>query len=305
MISHFDGRELVLRALWSYSVARCRLTGLRPEFISYRKINSEYLVQIVIRPSRGSEPITYSGIGKSRVGFNKAFSELLEALSAQKLGIKWEIGRSGYACAPTLAEAHSRAYSELIERDSFLMHFICPDLTSIPLKPVVIESENVLSTALQSSYKSIFVCLSVIKKGNHWMVGLGTGDSCVNAASKARSEVIMISKSFHASGDPAKDKAYGLSEHYRASSEPEVQRRLAIILNGGEIVKNFFETKQDRSQIAEFERYASNRIVVRCIHKDLIPLTFGDNWRSQEAEILKLMSKRSLHSLPFILHPML
>ncbi len=139
MISFFE----TLRARFHFW-RRLNNLGLQlpPHDISFLKFNGSttpvYCAQIVVLSPNDNEPVTFTGLGTTDfcLAVDKAISEFLEATLFWRHHLSWMRGRSGFATGRNLEEATELSFRELVERDSFLMHFLCPDLKSTTLNTI-------------------------------------------------------------------------------------------------------------------------------------------------------------------------
>ena len=308
MISFFEPTQLYLKALWTYWSAVCGISDVQPAYISYqtlRSTQSSVLVQIGLLAKDTKEVIIFSGVGSLRIAFNKAFSEVLEAQLAQEMNVPSDEGRSGFACARSLAEAQINAYSELIERDAFVQHFIIPTLASQRLPIVTIENEVIEAAELQSPDPHIKVVMAAIRRGDSRVLGLGNAATVQDALTRAVNESLMLAISFTPSISANQPRKALFSRHYEASASPEISARLDQILAGkGRELSKFCTSIQD-SHIKAQRQFCKSRIAIKVEHDSLLPLTFGNRWIESQSRLKEIVTSRGLDPQEIPLHPIL
>lgn len=264
-----------------------------------------------LSPDTG-ELVTFSGMDDQRrcISIEKAISEFLEAKLFWHLRFDWRRGRSGFATAPTLQEAVNTAYKELIERDSFLMHLLCPTLKSAKL-PNITYPISVRASALQSVDPNIKVVLAAHRPDSQspWTLGLGASSTLELAARKALFEVLMVDSSRLNPNMANTKRAPRLEcymEHWIASTHTSVSSRIENILEGGGHKTTQFRVKPDELKLVSSSLLDKEPRATVCVeHPELIPLTFGELWELSKTRVNSLLIDRTLEPDTWVKHPLL
>lgn len=264
---------------------------------------------------KGKYHAVFTGMDKSPLdAVNKAFSEFCEGYLVRKklnLGIEH---RSGIACHITKLNSEKKAKQELFERDSFIMHFLHPQLKTKIVNKVEDPYRIVTTVELQTINTQYSVFLSTIYSKNTklYYIGLGSCDSKkLNnlAISQSLYEATMVYINWNhlkmKSNPEGSENFYSkLESHLINTRSNSTKNSLNIILNGGsdELIKKnslLFEFK-----IIEQEK-RFNRIVTIGAIPNLLPLEFGEKWLNNKDQYNELMNKRGLTVTNWTLHPLL
>jgi hypothetical protein len=306
---------LVLKLKFALEFARCRISSREAKiyycsFPDLKHSETHYVSLTAPRPSSG-ERIRFCGVDESSQwkAATKAFSEYLEAYTIWNLNIHEEESRSGWACHLNRAMAERSAYFELVERDALIMHLFSPDLQTIPLQHDA--DPEIKLVRLQSSDAGINVYLAglYLEGVNRWILGAAADDR--NSSStplKAIREVLMMKKDWHSLNTSISDldeKRTAIEAHWEASGDPIVQLRLRKIFDGSGRAICSYQINRDNVRVRHVKTYSSNYTVVNLEHSDLAKLSFGRTWNESREEIFRILKKRNIKLVEWIVHPML
>lgn len=257
-----------------------------------------YLNQIVVLHSNG-EKRTYSGVDKNKsLSQEKCLSELLEGLYKNDVSLEINKHRSGTAVHINKNLAYKNAYHELIERDSYLMHFFCPILKTFPV--ISEEKGNFILkvTKLQSVDPTIEVYLSFLKNKTtgYFFLGLSTDE-----IDKAILESIMLERNFI---EPKlkKEKNF-FDSHLLQTKDFKVVEIINTIMDGGESLMAPALKNPDVKTLNQ-KKY-KNRFLIELTSSKFLPIEFGEKYLSNEACYNELLERRGLKMREFLLHPLL
>jgi hypothetical protein len=236
----------------------------------------------------------------------KAFSELCEIfeLSDREYGLGQT--RNGFATHQNEASAREYAYRELIERDSLITHFLCPQVRATPLSCPDYASLPAKLARLWSADPTIQVVLSGLRDGpdGPWFLGAGAAESLEAATEKAYLECVSsycgyrhADEAMHLVGQRKLD----VLRHVWASKDEPMTSNLRSIFSGkGELSPDFTTSVAQ----ANFRSFGSRGgfVVVSASHDCLCPLTFGKVWDESEQSIIDTLQRRGLEPV-WLLHP--
>ena len=309
-IRYLIAKELVLCGI--------QASELRASFQTWNSAIGTKIKQVSISfPSPdANERVRFTGMSSdSLIAAKKAVSEYLEALAYYETRRPVAESRSGWASAESFSLAVQRAYQELIERDAFIMHFLCPELATRKICGSW-DRQGILVTELQTVDPKIRVCLAGKKKGGHWILGLGASDTIKTATEKAVLETEMLARDWSPL-DPAREnqgddltRADLLDRHWKAAASSDVNERLQRIFQSDGHEINRYQLNPESSEIAHEKKFSSRhfpvkRVTVKLTHPEVLPLKFGQLWMNSEQNILTKLQKRGLKPRSFVLHPLL
>lgn len=296
----------------SKQFAACGLrASIKTDYSSFLIANQlTHQVNIFAHTPDTNEIVRFTGLSTEapEIASRKAFSEFLEAIAFYDSDTHFELSRSGWATGSNHEEAALRAYIELIERDSFLSHFLCPQLKSMPEACPELPLELV---KLQSIDESITVFMAACKVDGYYFIGLGASNNESIAKEKSILESFMLQKDWQAYPDdyvPVSGREKMLWQHWKAGHNSDVLERIKFILIGGGEGRMHSENSIIDKCIVRFQKlHSRNHHTVSLYHPSLLKLAFGESWRSYQSEAFSLMIKRGLDIAAgaWPLHPLL
>lgn len=244
-----------------------------------------------------NELLRFTGFSSDsvRLAAIKSFSEYLEAISLYNFKNQYEKSRSGCATGYSFDIALKNAYLELIERDSFISHFLCPELNS---QPIINKFYNSIELVrLQSSDNTIVVVMATLKNENYYYIGLGASENEKIAIEKSVLEVMMLKKDWQPyplGYIPRTERANMFFKHWQAGHTLEVINRINKILNGKGKLQLPSNSNINKSKILFHNIYSPKHHTVYITHPELLILTFGEIWQNYKISAQSIMSKRGL-----------
>ncbi len=296
----------------SMQLAACGLrASFKSDYSSFPIANKlTHQVNIFAHTPDTNEIVRFTGLSTAtaEIASKKAFSEFLEAIAYYDSGTHFEQSRSEWATGSSHEEAAHRAYIELIERDSFLSHFLHPHLKSTPEACPEFSLELV---KLQSIDESITVFMAASKVNGYYFIGLGASKIEFIAKEKAILEAFMLQSDWQPYSDkyaPKSGREKMLWQHWQAGQNPDVLERIKfILLGGGDRHMHSGDSIIDECIVRFQKQHSGKHQTVSLYHPSLLRLTFGDSWRSYQSEAISLMNNRGLDissgTWPF--HPLL
>lgn len=249
--------------------------------------------------SRDGIPAAGGSLVSASSAAHKAFAELCENLLL--FGESYELGqtRSGFAADENETSAKERAYCELIERDSLITHFLCPDVRSFPLPRPEYAALPIRLARLWSADSTISVVLCGLKDNpdGPWFLGAGAEREEDVAIEKAYVECVSIYCSYRHASDidrPLGPRQAEILGHIAASKEPTMNRSLTAIFEGSGAVTPNFQTSVSEAAFRTLARFGRAQFVVAASHSSLCPLTFGPLWARSEHDIVGKLTSRNL-----------
>jgi hypothetical protein len=277
-------------------------------------LSSFFHVSISASLAGSEEEIFFSGLDpKFYVATEKAISEFAEGLFLTSESEKREINRSGIAAHVTEKESKYKSYLELVERDSFLMHYLCPQLKN----SILFKSENeayvYTVNELQSTDELISVCMGTIynKKENNFYIGLSAGSknhADLSLIQGALQEAVMLDANWTSPQFFTLNKNFKkmimLQTHIDVLKNKNSLLCFHALLNGGG--DQFLNYKTNKEKII-FETCIKfkKRVITRARHDDLLPLQFGDQWIQSKKTYEELLHVRGLELTNWSYHPLL
>ncbi len=265
------------------------------------------------------EHVFYSGLDSNPlIAEDKAISEFLESESIKKMNLKEINNRNGMAVHVSNDLSIKKAYEELIERDSFLMHFLCPRLENKIIKEYSDKQTKWYFFKLQSIDPSIDVVLSVKKniETNECYLGLAAKKDCSNiqeliqgaAQESTMLESIWLVPNFYL-GSKERKKEFLLLNHLRAINSDSTNNWLQTLIDSND--KN--DPKLKLIQIYDFSSLKIKIISSETPKRSfsylqshlLLPLYFGDKWEDEKDNYKKILSMRNLEIENWAIHPLL
>jgi hypothetical protein len=218
----------------------------------------------------------------------KAFSELCEIFEMSNREHILGQTRSGFAAHENEECARQHAYLELIERDSLITHFLCPQVNATPLSRPYYASLPARLAKLWSADPTICVVMSGLRDRSEgpWFLGAGAAQNLETATEKAYLECVSTYCGYRHADDVThliSPRQQEVLKHIRASKDEPMKNNLQSIFSGqGDLIPNF------TTSIA----YAN------C----LCPLTLGKVWEGSEQRITEILRRRRLDPV-WLLHP--
>ncbi|MEK6704363.1 MAG: hypothetical protein AABZ06_01105, partial [Bdellovibrionota bacterium] len=300
-------RQPISEALWRLTVrmtmaanfARCGLkresTKIFHAMVEAPGYCTTHAVSLDVTPPGRTERIRFSGvdIDSAKVAARKAFCEYLEAITLWDSGASEEVSRSGWACAMTENSAQDTAYRELIERDAFIAHFLCPELRSTPI-PSLADFKLVRLQSVDPEMKVIY-CGLFLPDLKRWLIGGACERDEAAAIRKALLEVVMMRKDWTATprGNHS-PKHQALLPHWESPENPKVMANIFSLFAGGGTRAIDFSIDRNHARPKAIRRFSKTHVVVGCEHPDLAALTFGELWLRSEDKIRQVLKRRGL-----------
>jgi hypothetical protein len=248
-----------------------------------------------------------SSTTSSSEAMHKAFSELCE--SFQLFDETYVLGRTrnGFAAHEDEDSAREYAYRELVERDSLITHFLCPEVRAVPPKPPPGALQSVQLAELWSADPTIRVVLCGLRDApdTPWFFGAGTSQKCDAAREKAYVECVSTYCCYRHADEAA--GAVGarhaeILKHVSASQEAPMRRNIqAIFLGAGHETPKLVTSMTDAS-FRTLARLGKAVVVVAARHPSLCSLTFGRVWENSKRETMRLLEERGLEPV-WTVHP--
>lgn len=237
----------------------------------------------------------------------KAFGEFCECLLFFDENHILGQTRSGWAAAADEDTAKTRAYYELIERDSLITHFLCPEVRALPLSPPEYATLPVRLARLWSADPTVQVVLCGLQDSpdGFWFLGAGGETEAAAAAAKAYEECVSVYCGYwhvkESAADPVtpanlmEARKLLIMQHIRAGAHPAMRRHLEAIFTGEGTVQPDFATSRAAAVFQTRARLGKRLVIVSATHPQLCRLSFGRLWQDCEAEIIGLLKGRNLN----------
>ena len=237
----------------------------------------------------------------------KAFSELCEIFELSSPEYVLGQTRSGFAAHESEKRAREYAYRELIERDSLITHFLCPQVRATPLSRPDYASLPARLAELWSADPTIHVVMAGLQDSpdEPWFLGAGAAQNLEAATEKAYVECVSTYCSFRHADDlnhPIGPRQREILRHIRASKDEPMKNHLRSVFSGeGELIPDF-TTSIAQANFRTLARRAGGFTVVSASHDLLCPLTLGEVWDGSEQSIIKTLRGRRLDPV-WLRHP--
>jgi hypothetical protein len=284
--------------------------------LSHYDLKDFYHAGISVLQDDQFEQLLFSGLDTDPfLAQEKAISEYLESESIKHIQDKIN-NRNGMSVHLTLGQSIQKSYEELIERDSFLMHFFCPSLHNTILKEY---NDNRISWhffKLQTIDPTVTVVMSIMRviKTNECYLGLASKKDCQNIQELiqgAAQETIMLESiwvvpTFY-KGNSTRSKEKLLLEHLKAICSDSTNNWLHKMIfdcrkiNSELILKKYFDFDSLDINKKTFE--ISNRFFSYLSSQHLLPLYFGDRWENEKDKYVNILKKRNLQLENWNTHP--
>jgi len=273
-----------------------------------------YQISIATKFDSILENLIYVGLDQDfSLCAEKAFSELCEGVFQYQENRLEGLNRSGISAHLTFDMAKNKSYLELLERDSFLMHFLCPSLNNTSLELYDCDLLTLATNKLQSVDAEVMTVITSIycKVDNVYYIGLASGLSLQPISSliqRSQFEATMLYNNWTLPKFSCKTKTntkYStLLPHLISTQELSSQAALKEIAHGGsDKILNYLIDKEKLS-VMKYKNYKS-RSVVQAVHPQLIPLSFGEKWYQSKEYIQQILVQRCLTIENWGLHPLL
>lgn len=272
-----------------------------------------YHCRIGIQISANVPISIYSGLSPSiSIAIKKAFSEMCEGIFLKDLSRGKQFNRSGVSCHLTREEAVQKSYDEIIERDSFLMHFLNPELKTVVLNSLEYPDFEVRVIELQSiDNQTRIVSTAIIdKKAKFWFIGLSSGGktqySTEELISKSYYESIMLyynwsSLRFKKNNNKLLED---VEAHLISSAEKKNSLALETIFKAIGNKELPFQKDTKNLKIINQKKLRNRHIILGEIPETL-KLEFGKKWIDNQNYYKKIMKKRGLKMEHWGLHPLM
>jgi hypothetical protein len=248
-----------------------------------------------------------SSTTSSSEAMHKAFSELCE--SFQLFDKTYVLGRtrSGFAAHEDEDSAREFAYRELVERDSLVTHFLCPEVRAVPLTPPPGALQSVHLAELCSADPTIHVVLCGLRDvpDTPWFFGAGTSQKRDAAREKAYVECVSTYCGYrHAdeAAGPVGARHAEILKHISASREAPMCRNIQAIFSGAGHETPKLVTSMTDASFRTLARLGKAVVVVAARHPSLCSLTFGRVWEDSKRETMRLLEERGLEPV-WTVHP--
>jgi hypothetical protein len=230
----------------------------------------------------------------------KAFGEFCECLQVFNEDHVLGETRSGWATAADEDTAKTRAYYELIERDSLITHFLCPEVRAFPLPKPGYAALPVRLARLWSADPTVNVVLCGLREGpdDPWFLGAGGEMEAAAATEKAFIECVSVYCGYRnaaASTTQTGTRHTEILKHIQASTHPNMRKNLEAIFTGAGTLQPDFATSGEAAIFQTRARLGKRLVIVLATHPGLSQLTFGPLWQDSEAEIMGLLKGRNLN----------
>ncbi len=272
-----------------------------------------YIVQLTV--AHDKRVSIYSGVD-SNLSFatEKALSEFCEGYYKLQHDDSIESNRSGIATHISYQLACSKAYYELIERDSFIMHFLVPSLVTKLIEEIETQAFHASTVQLQTCDKAISVFCTFLysKIEKNYYIGLSAGPSGTSndqlvLHSKMEAHMLLTSwlpnKFKFQVENNLKTTRTLLDNHYRAGGTPLNLNAIRDILYKNKKTIGF---SLEKSKFQITHQYSSiGRETVFGSHPDILRLRFGDKWLNNKQEYINILNSRGLSLEHWNVHPLL
>lgn len=237
-IARFGG----VRRLWIklQAAGLLHLAGLTRELVqvdAYRILGATH-GKPLIRVTLSCKGIPAGGGSMTSVSdaLEKAFGEFCECLQVFNENHVLGETRNGLAAATDEDTARTRAYRELIERDSLITHFLCPEVRALPLPRPEYAALPVRLARLWSADPTVQVVLCGLQDSSSepWFLGAGVAENAA-AVGKAYVECVSIYCGYRnaaTSTSPTGPRQSEILKHIQASTHSIMKNSLESIFNG-------------------------------------------------------------------------
>jgi hypothetical protein len=304
---------------WQSTVTQINLRPLFWETKFLKIISNKNTIKYVgiVVPGRvPTEAIKTSGYSLSSMGkaARNSFYEYLEVMCCHKHDVEYETTRSGCATGVSLEDAKNRAWRELVERDSFLMHFLCPDLMTTPVDPPrEFSGAGIRCAELQSIDQKVVVVIAVKQFEGWTCIGLGASSHRNEAKLKACMECEVLGSEWvlQTNNIDPNSKRQAFAQHWFAAQSDLVKIRIEGMLSGAGSEAIDFTIAPDSSVVDFVEPFptgvdlkSANSVCIRLTNNSLIPMSIGKSWEKSRDKVLGLLGDRNLKG-QWATHPFL
>lgn len=280
-------------------------------------LKSFYLFGFSTKLDNSTERILFSGMDPNfNLAGKKCLSEFMEMYVSKNILTKYCLlnSRNGMSCHVTQDLSEEKSYLEIVERDSFLMHFLCPSLKSFPVLFLENKDFKIQISNLQTIDSSICVsiCLLINKHDNDLFIGLSSELSTKSATQdslnqKCFQEALMLNNywsipRFITSIDKG-HKMNMLLPHLNAFKNNEIRSNIeSLLTGGGERILNHSLNSSDCTFDSHF---VSSLWFTHASSKKMLNLTFDEEWLSSKNSIEAILNERELNLEFWDIHPLL
>jgi hypothetical protein len=263
----------------------------------FKALTGRRLYRVIL--SRGHQTAGGRSTASASEALQKAFGEMCEVLrvfnGSQRLGQT----RNGVAAHTSENAAKVNAYRELIERDSLITHFLCPEVRSFPLgKPKYCKLQARFAE-LWSADHGIKVVLCGIRDRSDgpWFLGAGASDDVESALDRAYLESVSIYCGYgnlriHEQISSERDRI--IWRHISASRNRDMTISIQSIFEGEGTSTPSFVTDISSASFHSFQNFKNRWFVVAATHGELCRLTFGELWEESKERTLSVLRSRKL-----------
>jgi hypothetical protein len=241
--------------------------------------------------------------GVSAVSWDEA---LRKAVGEYCEGVAWTSSdpgsgktRSGWAAGGSLELAARSAYVELIERDSLVTHFLCPEVASEAIHGPQGYCINAKFAQLWSADPNVVVVLAGWRPtpAEPWFLGAGTGPDLETARLKAGLEMVTITSSYRYAkrSDVSIQSRHHLAlKHIHSSVEPSMDNTLCGIFAGSGTMRPSFRSNQSSMKIEYTKKFGRLLFVIHGKSSELCSLAWGTSWEASRPDCEALLRGRGL-----------
>lgn len=262
----------------------------------------------------GFEKILFSGLDQSAfVSLDKAISEYFEAQTIGDLELKLN-NRNGVAVHVTKELSFQKAFEELIERDSFLMHFFLPSLKNELLLEFKDNDTEWYFFKLQTIDPSVAVVLSVKKKlkSAECYLGLSSKINCKDLTfliQCAAQESTMLESTWVVPrfyyGDRSRAKETLLMNHLKSINSYSTNQWLQKMLSNSSQRKVEYALNCDQLELEINNHVIKNRFFTKLNSKYILPLYFGASFELNRDLYEEILKSRGMRIENWSIHPLL
>jgi hypothetical protein len=229
----------------------------------------------------------------------KAFGELCEVVNIFDGTQPSGKTRNGVAADTNEDVARKRAYFELVERDSLITHFLCPEVRSFPLSGPTYVLLPAKFAELWCADPSVKVVLAGIQDDANgpWFLGAGASESVETALKKAYLESVSIYcgyRDFETLGGLLGHREKEVWKHIKSSTSPTMGASIRSIFDGLGRLTPDFRTSISFTSFNRLAAFGDRWFVVAATHNSLCQLACGDLWNASEERILNALASRKL-----------
>lgn len=276
------------------------LTGEPVQVDAYRILGATYgkpLIRVTL-VCKGI-PAGASSTASASEALQKAFGEFCECLQVFNENHILGETRSGWATATDEDTARARAYYELVERDSLITHFLCPEVRALPLPRPAYAALPVRLARLWSADPIVQVVLCGMQDNpaDPWFLGAGAEQDEAAAAEKAYLECVAVYcgyRNLTASATHSGSRQAEILKHIQASKDATMKLNLESIFNGSGTGHPDFATSVKKAVFQTRTWLGKKMVIVTATHPQLCRLTFGRLWQYSEPKIMGLLQARHL-----------